>query len=122
MTTWGLSFQRIESTHSETAILMVILSTLSPTNLTLKMLELGPLSLHHWTPDGEFEKLPKEQRWISSDMEFALGDQSRLRVLYQLYANSLLYVINLVAKPSSFIHLCIIGPYKSYHLIHESNC
>ena len=79
MTTWGLSFQRVKSTDSPAATLMLILSTLSPTNITLEMLELGPLSLHHWAPNGEFEKLPKEQRWISSDMESVLGDQLRLR-------------------------------------------
>ena len=58
---------------------MLILGTFSPTNINLEMLELGPLSLHHWAPNGEFEKLPKEQRWISSDMESVLGDQLRLR-------------------------------------------
>ena len=79
MTTWGLSFQRVKSTNSQAAILMLILSTFSPTNIDLEMLELGPLSLHHWAPNGEFEKLPKEQRWISSDMEAVLGDQLRLR-------------------------------------------
>ena len=79
MTTWGLSFQRIKSTHSQAATLMLILSTFSPTNITLEMLELDPLSLHHWAPNGEFEKLPKEQRWISSDMEAVFGDQLRLR-------------------------------------------
>ena len=79
MTTWGLSFQRVKSTDSQAAILMLILSTFSPTNITLEMLELGPLSLHHWAPNGEFEKLPKDQRWISSDMESVLGDQLRLR-------------------------------------------
>ena len=79
MTTWGLSFQRIKSTHSQAATLMIILSTFSPTNITLEMLELGPLSLHHWAPNGEFENLPKEQRWIPSDMESVLADQLRLR-------------------------------------------
>ena len=79
MTTWGLSFQRVKSTNSQAATLMLILSTFSPTNITLEMLELGPLSLHHWAPNGEFEKLPKEQIWISSDMESVLGDQLRLR-------------------------------------------
>ena len=79
MTTWGLSFQRIKSTHSEAAILMLILSNFSPTNITLEMLELGPLSLHHWAPNGEFEKLPEEERWIPSDMESVFGDPLRLR-------------------------------------------
>ena len=79
MTTWGLSFQRVKSTDSQAAILMLILSTFSPTNINLEMLELGPLSLHHWAPNGEFEKLPREQRWISSDMESVLGNQLRLR-------------------------------------------
>ena len=79
MTTWGLSFQRIKSTHSEAAILMLILSTFSPTNITLEMLELGPLSLHHWAPHGEFEILPKEQRWIPGGMESVFADQLRLR-------------------------------------------
>ena len=79
MTTWGLSFQRIKSTHSEAAILMLILSNLSPTNITLGMLELGSLSLHHWAPNGEFEKLPEEQRWIPGDMESVFGDPLRLR-------------------------------------------
>ena len=79
MTTWGLSLQRIKSTHSEAAILMLILSNFSPTNIALEMLELGPLSLHHWAPNGEFEKLPEEQRWISSDMESVFGDPLRLR-------------------------------------------
>ncbi len=79
MTTWGLSFQRIKSTHSEAAILMLILSNFSPTNITLEMLELGPLSLHHWAPNGEFEILPKEQRWIPSGMESVFADQLLLR-------------------------------------------
>ena len=79
MKTWGLSFQRIKSTHPEAAILMLILSNFSPTNITLEMLELGSLSLHNWAPNGEFEELPKEQRWITSDMESVLGDPLRLR-------------------------------------------
>ena len=79
MTTWGLSFQKIQSMHPEAAILMLILSNFSPTNITLEMLELGPLSLHHWAPNGEFQKLPEEQRWITSDMESVCGDPLRLR-------------------------------------------
>ena len=79
MTTWGLSFQRIKSTDSEAAILMLILSNFSPTNITLEMLELGPLSLHHWAPNGEFENLPNEQQWIPRGMESVFADQLRLR-------------------------------------------
>ena len=79
MKTWGLSFQRVKSTDSQAATLMLILSTFSPTNISLEMLELGPLSLHHWAPNGEFEKLPEEQRWIPSEMESVFGDQLRLR-------------------------------------------
>ena len=79
MTTWGLSFQKLQSMHPEAAILMLILSNFSPTNITLKMLELRPSSLHHWAPNGEFEKLPEEQRWITSDMESVFGDRLRLR-------------------------------------------
>ena len=79
MTTWGISFRRIKSTHSEAAFLMLILSSFSPTNITLEMLKLGPLSLHHWAPNGEFEKLPKEQRWVPSDIESVFADELRLR-------------------------------------------
>lgn len=79
MTTWNLSFQRIKSTHSEAAMLMLILSNLSPANINLEMLELSSVSLHHWAPNGEFERLPEEQRWITSDMESVFVDPLRLR-------------------------------------------
>ena len=79
MTTWGLSFQKIQSMHPEAAILMLILSNFSPTNITLEMLELSPSSLLHWAPNGELEKVPEEQRWITSDMESVFGDPLRLR-------------------------------------------
>ena len=65
--------------HPEAAILMLILSNFSPTNINLEMLELSPLSLHHWTPSGDCEKLPEGQRWITSDMESVFGDPLRLR-------------------------------------------
>ena len=79
MTTWGMSFQRIRSTYCSAAFLMLILSSFSSTNITLDMLKLGPLSLHHWAPNGEFEKLPKEQQWIPSDIETLFADELRLR-------------------------------------------
>ena len=103
MTTWGMSFRRIKSTHSEAAFLMLIMSIFSPTNITLEMLKLGPMSLHHWAPNGEFENLPEEQRWIPSDMEAVFADELRLR-----QAISALYKFSLVRyKPGGkaiFIH------------------
>ena len=103
MTTWGMSFRRIKSTRSEAAFLMLIMSIFSPTNITLEMLKLGPMSLHHWAPNGEFENLPEEQRWIPSDMEAVFADELRLR-----QAISALYKFSLVRyKPGGkaiFIH------------------
>ena len=103
MTTWGMSFRRIKLTQPEAAFLMLIMSSFSPTNITLETLKLGPVSLHHWASNGEFENLPEEQRWIPSDMEAVFADELRLR-----QAISALYKFSLVRyKPGGkaiFIH------------------
>lgn len=54
-------------------------SLFSHDEIPLQMLELNPLSFHYWSPRGEFEELPKDQRWMPDDLVLMLGNGLRLR-------------------------------------------
>ena len=104
MTTWNLSFQRIKSTHSEAAILMLILSNLSPTNITLEMLEVSSLIFTTGLQMENSKNYRKNSDGLRVIWSLRLATRCDSEKLYQLYANSRSYSTNLRAKPSSFIH------------------
>lgn len=79
MTTWELSFQRVQSQNLQASKLMLIFGLFSPDDIPLQMLTLNSESLSHWAPNGEFEELPPDQRWISDDLAAVLHDVLHIR-------------------------------------------
>ena len=79
MTTWEMSFQRIEEVDSPASQLLLMMAVFSHHDIPLDMLELTDDSLRHWASNGEFEPLPEDQEWVSITMKQTLQSHLRLR-------------------------------------------
>lgn len=78
MTTWELSFQAVQSSNHEASRLMLILSLFSHDDILLQMLEINSSTFRHWAPNGEFEQLPDDQRWMPDELVPVLEKKLRL--------------------------------------------
>lgn len=77
MTTWEISFKRVEQVNMPASELLLMIAIFSHDDIPIDMLELTDDSLHHWASNGEFEPLlPENQEWVSTKMRETL--QSRL--------------------------------------------
>ena len=57
---------------------MLILSLFSHDDIFLQMLEINSTTFRHWAHNGEFERLPDDQRWMPDELVPILGDKLRL--------------------------------------------
>ncbi len=79
MTTWEISFQRVEQSNFAASELLLMMSIFSHDDIPIAMLQLNDDSLRHWAPNGEWEALPKDQKWVRSGLQSTLNDGLRLR-------------------------------------------
>lgn len=79
MTTWEMSFQRIEEVDLPASQLLLMMAVFSHHDIPLDMLELTDDSLRYWASNGEFEPLPEDQEWVSITMKQTLQSHLRLR-------------------------------------------
>ena len=79
MTTWELSFKRVEKVNTPASRLLLLMSCFSHYDIPIDVLELSSNSLRHWAPNGEFEELPEAQIWIPSELRHVLENSLRLR-------------------------------------------
>ena len=84
MTTWEISFKRVEQVNMSASNLLLMMAVFSHDDIPIDMLELTDDSLRHWASNGEFEQLPENQEWVSTTMRENL--QSRLRLREALLA------------------------------------
>ena len=84
MTTWEISFKRIEQVNMPASNLLLMMAVFSHDDTPIDILELTDDSLRHWASNGEFEPLPENQEWVSTPMRETL--QSRLRLREALLA------------------------------------
>ena len=84
MTTWEISFKRVEQVNMPASKLLLMMAIFSHDDIPIDMLELTDDSLRHWASNGEFEPLPENQDWVSTTMKETL--QSRLRLREALLA------------------------------------
>ena len=79
MTTWEMSFQRIEEVDLLASQLLLMMAVFSHRDITLDMLELTDDSLRYWASNGEFEALPEDEGWITITLKQTLQSHLRLR-------------------------------------------
>ncbi|KAL8709211.1 MAG: hypothetical protein Q9225_007481, partial [Loekoesia sp. 1 TL-2023] len=79
MTTWEISFQRIQQSHPAASKLLLMMSFFSHDDVPITMLQLKFDSLRHWSSNGEWEALPADQEWVQSELKSTLEDGLRLR-------------------------------------------
>ena len=84
MTTWEISFKRVEHVNMPASELLLMMAIFSHDDIPIGMLELNDDSLRHWASNGKFEPLPENQEWVSTTMKETL--QSRLRLREALLA------------------------------------
>jgi hypothetical protein len=68
MTTWELSFSRIERENIPAAKLFLLLCLLHHDQIPISILESCFNGQNHWTPSGEFDIVSEKDRWIPEDM------------------------------------------------------
>lgn len=74
MTTWEISFQKIESESPEVAQLLLLLSQYDPSNIPDVMLKRGTTKQAHFSLDGELVDLPPEKSFVSRQLIDLLSD------------------------------------------------
>ena len=78
MTTWEISFDYINQRRPQAAKLLLILSLLHYDDIPEQILESALEGQRHWASNGEFEELPKAERWIPGDLLTMFNDPLRL--------------------------------------------
>ena len=79
MTTWEISFQRVEQSYFAASELLLMMSIFSHDDIPIKMLQLNYDSLRYWASNGEWEALPEDQEWVQSGLKSTLYNDLRLR-------------------------------------------
>ncbi|KAL8736629.1 MAG: hypothetical protein Q9181_002306 [Wetmoreana brouardii] len=79
MTTWEISFQRIEQSHPVASQLLLIMSIFSHDDVPVTMVQLNYDSLRCWAFNGEWEALPEDQEWVQPELKSTLQDGLNLR-------------------------------------------
>lgn len=79
MTTWEISFQRVEQSNLAASQLLLMMSIFSHDDIPITMLQLKYDSLRYWASNGEWEALPEDQEWVQSRLKSTLYDGLRLR-------------------------------------------
>jgi hypothetical protein len=75
MTTWEISFNRIDRDHPQAAKLLLILSLLYHDDIPGQILESALQGQCYWASNGEFEELPKAEHWIPDDLLMMFNNQ-----------------------------------------------
>ena len=78
MTTWELCFARVEDDNPPASKLLLMFSLLHHDEIPFQALESSLEGQRHWAPNGEFEELPVQERWIPEDLLCIFSDQFRL--------------------------------------------
>lgn len=79
MTTWEMSFKRVEQSHAPASRLLLLMSLFSHDDIPIDMLQLDNNSLRQWASSGEFEAIPEAQEWVPLELKSTLQDRPRLR-------------------------------------------